>query len=63
MEMAGVAFEERGRGSLAAAPLGARGGDAGFLARKSKSSRQLVLHVTEFEFSEGERDASSQQRT
>ena len=62
MEMACVAVEELAR-LIAAAPLGAAVVTAGFLARKGKSSRQLVLHVTELEFKEGDRDASSQQRT
>jgi primosomal replication protein N len=62
MELACVAVEELAR-LVAAAPLGTGLVTAGFLARKGKSSRQLVLHVTELEFREGDRDASSQQRT
>jgi primosomal replication protein N len=62
MEMACVAVEERAR-LIAAAPVGAGVVASGFVARKGKSSRQLVLHVTELEFKEGDRDASSQQRT
>jgi primosomal replication protein N len=62
MEMACVAVESLAR-LVAAAPLGSGVRTEGFLARKGKSSRQLVLHVTELEFREGDRDASSQQRT
>jgi primosomal replication protein N len=62
MEMACVAVEGLAR-LVAAAPLGGGVVTSGFVARKGKSSRQLVLHVTELEFKEGDRDASSQQRT
>jgi primosomal replication protein N len=62
VELACVAVEALAR-LIAAAPLGAGLVTTGFLARKGKSSRQLVLHVTELEFREGDRDASPQQRT
>jgi primosomal replication protein N len=62
MQIACVAVEDLAR-LVAAAPLGAGVAMTGFLAHKGKSSRQLVLHVTELEFTEGDRDASSQQRT
>ena len=62
MEMACVAVEELAR-LIVAAPLGAGVVTTGFIARKGKSSRQVVLHVTELEFREGDRDASTQQRT
>jgi len=71
MEIACVAVESVAR-VIAAAPLGAGVRTEGFLARKGKSSRQLVLHVTGLEFTQeseqaqdtqGDRDASTQQRT
>jgi primosomal replication protein N len=62
MEMACVATEELAR-LIAATPLGAGVNATGFIARKGRSSGQLVLHVTELDFREGDRDASSQQRT
>jgi primosomal replication protein N len=71
MEMACVAVESLAR-LVAAAPLGTGVRTQGFLARKGKSSRQLVLHVTGLEFTQesqesqdtqGDRDASTQQRT
>ena len=34
----------------------------GFLAAKSKRSKRLVLHVTNIEFIEGEKDATAPQR-
>jgi primosomal replication protein N len=71
MEMACVAVESLAR-LVAAAPLGTGVRTQGFLARKGRSSRQLVLHVTGLEFTQeskesqdtqGDRDASTQQRT
>jgi primosomal replication protein N len=71
MEMACVAVESLAR-LVAAAPLGSGVRTEGFLARKGKSSRQLVLHATGLEFTQesqesqdkqGDRDASTQQRT
>jgi primosomal replication protein N len=74
MELACVAVEVLAR-LVAAAPLGAGVLTAGFLARKGKTGRQMVLHVTELEFTqvtqatqdtqdkEGDRNAPSQQRT
>jgi primosomal replication protein N len=62
MEMACIAVEGLAR-LVAAAALGAELMTTGFVARKGKSSRQLVLHVTDLEFREGERDAPSRQRT
>jgi primosomal replication protein N len=68
MELTCVAVEALAR-VVAAAPLGAGVVTAGFLARKGKTGRQVVLHVTELEFvqgtqdKEGDRDAPSQQRT
>jgi|307.fasta_scaffold482439_2 primosomal replication protein N len=47
-----VAVENLAR-ELAAAPLGIGMHVAGFLAPKGKSSRRMVLHVTELEFIEG----------
>ncbi len=49
IDVACVAVEEEAR-YLAAAPLGARVRLTGFLAAKGKSSRQLVLHITNIEF-------------
>ncbi|MCU0803469.1 MAG: primosomal replication protein N [Burkholderiales bacterium] len=49
LEVACVATEREAR-LLAAAPLGAKVQLEGFLAPRGRSSRQLVLHVTSFEF-------------
>lgn len=51
IDLACVATEADAR-FLAAAPLGSRVKASGFLAAKSKSSRQLVLHISEYEFPE-----------
>jgi primosomal replication protein N len=48
-----VAVETQAR-QMATAPLGMGLRLAGFLAPQGKSSRQLVLHVTELEFAEGD---------
>ena len=49
LEVACLATEREAR-LLAAAPLGAKVELKGFLAARGRSSRQLVLHVTSFEF-------------
>jgi len=49
LEVACLATEREAR-LLAAAPLGANVELRGFLAPRGRSSRQLVLHVTSFEF-------------
>jgi primosomal replication protein N len=43
---------------IATAPLGIGLRVSGFVAPKGKSSRQLILHVTELRFMEGVQDAS-----
>ncbi len=48
-EIAGVAFETEAK-LLASAPLGTQMSISGFLDRKGKSSRQVVLHATHIEF-------------
>jgi primosomal replication protein N len=52
-EIAAVAFEREAK-LLAAARLGSPVTVTGFLAAKSRTSRQPVLHATHIEFSEGE---------
>jgi len=52
LELACVAVQERAK-LLAGAPLGAALRLSGFLAPKSRSSKQLVLHVQSIEFKEG----------
>ncbi|MCU0896031.1 MAG: primosomal replication protein N [Burkholderiales bacterium] len=49
LDVACLATEREAR-LLAAAPLGAKVALRGFLAPRGRSSRQLVLHVTSFEF-------------
>ena len=51
-EVSGMAFEREAR-LIAAGQLGAQVKVTGFLAGKSRSSRQLVLHATHIEFVEG----------
>ena len=51
-EVAGVAFERDAR-LMAAAKLGMQVKVTGFLASKSRDSKQLVLHATNIEFVEG----------
>jgi len=51
-EIAGLAFEREAR-LMAAAKPGMQVKVAGFLDRKSRGSRQLVLHTTDIEFVEG----------
>jgi primosomal replication protein N len=52
-EIAGVAFEREAK-LLAAARLGSAVTVTGFLAARSRTSRQPVLHATHIEFTEGE---------
>jgi primosomal replication protein N len=61
IEMACIAVEAEAT-VIAAAPLGIGLKLAGFLAPKSRHSRQVVLHVNEIEFLEGVSDAPTQQR-
>jgi primosomal replication protein N len=51
-EVAGLAFEREAR-LMAAARLGMQVKVTGFLASKSRDSKQLVLHATNIEFVEG----------
>ena len=51
-EVAGLAFEREAR-LMAAAKPGMQVKVTGFLAGKSRESRQLVLHATNIEFVEG----------
>ena len=51
-EMAALAFEREAR-LIAAARLGMQVKVSGFLAGKSRDSKQLVLHATNIEFVEG----------
>ena len=62
MEMACVAVESLAR-LVAAAPLGTGVRTQGFLARKGKSSRQLVLHVTGLEFTQELEQAEQTEQT
>lgn len=48
-ELSGVAFETEAR-LLASAPLGAAMRITGFLDRKGRSGRQIVLHATHIEY-------------
>jgi primosomal replication protein N len=48
-ELAGVAFDVEAR-LLASAPLGAQMRIAGFLDRRSRNSKQVVLHATKIDF-------------
>jgi primosomal replication protein N len=48
-ELAAVAFETEAR-LVAGAPLGSALGISGFLDRRGRSSRQIVLHATHIEF-------------
>jgi primosomal replication protein N len=52
-EITAVAFEREAR-LLATAKLGSAVTVTGFLAARSRTSRQPVLHATHIEFSEGE---------
>lgn len=60
-EVAAIAFETQAR-LVAAAKLGTNMNVQGFLGAKSKRSKRLVLHVTNIEFIEGEKDATAPQR-
>ena len=51
-EVAGLAFDREAR-LMAAAKLGMQVKITGFLAGKSRDSKQLVLHATNIEFVEG----------
>ena len=51
-ELAGMAFEREAR-LMAAARLGMQVKLTGFLANRSRTSKQLVLHATDIEFVEG----------
>ncbi len=51
-EVAGMAFEREAR-LIAAAKPGMQVTVTGFLAEKSRDSKQLVLHATNIEFVEG----------
>lgn len=62
LELACVAVQDEAK-AIAAAPLGIAVRLAGFLARKARSGRQVVLHVTEIEFTEGVAHAPTQQRS
>ena len=60
-EVHAIAFETQAR-LLGNAELGTNLKIAGFLGAKSKRSKRLVLHVTNIEFIEGEKDATAPQR-
>ena len=60
-EVSAVAFEAQAR-LLGNAKLGTKLKIQGFLGAKSKRSKRLVLHVTNIEFIEGEKDATAPQR-
>ena len=60
-EIGGIAFETQAR-LLAGASLNTAMRLQGFLAAKSKKSKKLVLHVTNIEFIEGDKDAPAAQR-
>lgn len=51
-EVAGLAFDREAR-LMAAARLGMQVKVTGFLAGKSRDSKQLILHATNIEFVEG----------
>ena len=61
LDLACMAVQEQAR-LVAQAPLGIGMQLTGFLAPKSRSSRQLVLHVNTIEFKEGINDAPTKQR-
>ena len=60
-EVSAIAFETQAK-LLSARPLGSPVRVEGFLGAKSKRSKRLVLHVTNIEFVEGEKDAAAAQR-
>ena len=60
-EVSAIAFETQAK-LLASSKLGIGLKIEGFLGAKSKRSKRLVLHVTNIEFVEGEKDAPAAQR-
>ena len=60
-EIGGIAFESQAK-LLANMKLNTGLKLQGFLAAKSKRSKKLVLHVTNIEFIEGDKDAPAAQR-
>ena len=60
-EVSAIAFETQAK-LLAGSKLGVILNIKGFLGAKSRRSRRLVLHVTNIEFIEGEKDAPAAQR-
>jgi primosomal replication protein N len=60
-EVSAIAFETQAK-LLASMKLGTNLSVRGFLGAKSKRSKRLVLHVTNIEFVEGEKDAAAAQR-
>ena len=60
-EVSAIAFETQAK-LLAGRPLGSPVRVEGFLGAKSRRSKRLVLHVTNIEFIEGEKDAPAAQR-
>ena len=60
-EVNAIAFEAQAK-LLTGRPLGSSVRVEGFLGAKSKRSKRLVLHVTNIEFIEGEKDAPAAQR-
>jgi primosomal replication protein N len=60
-EVSAIAFETQAK-LLGGRPLGSSMKVQGFLGAKSKRSKRLVLHVTNIEFVEGEKDAAAAQR-
>jgi primosomal replication protein N len=60
-EVNAIAFETQAK-LLTGRPLGSTVRVEGFLGAKSKRSKRLVLHVTNIEFIEGEKDAPAAQR-
>lgn len=61
LELGCMAVQEQAK-LVAGAPLGIAMRLSGFVAPRSRSSRQLVLHVNTIEFKEGANDAPTKQR-
>lgn len=61
LELGCVAVQEQAK-LIAGAPLGVGLQLSGFLTPKSRSSRQLVLHVNTIEFKEGANHGNTEQR-
>lgn len=61
LDLACVAVQEQAK-LVAGAPLGVLMRLSGFLAAKSRSSRQLVLHINTIEFKEGANHGHTEQR-